>query len=86
MARRIRVRFFGRLRDVAGGGDREFPVPDHVRTADQLIAWLAAEEPELGAALSVASVKAAVGDTIIARDADIRRAAEVSFLPPFSGG
>lgn len=86
MGRLIRLQFYGRLRDAAGGADREADIPDGVATTNDLIEWIAASDPALGAALRPTSIKAAAGDQIIARDADIGQAGEISFLPPFSGG
>jgi molybdopterin synthase sulfur carrier subunit len=86
MARRLRLRFYGRLRETAGAAEREADVPDDIQTADDLVAWIADADQELGKALGGSSVKVAADDTIVPRGTDIRQAAEVSFLPPFSGG
>ncbi len=86
MARRVRLHFYGRLREDAGGAMREAEIPDHIQTTDDLVEWLAAENNALGEALRHPSVRAAAGDAIILRGADIRQAAEIAFLPPFSGG
>ncbi len=86
MGRTVRLQFYGRLRDAAGAPMRESIVPDVVRTAEDLIAWIARDDAMLGEALVMPSVKIAAGDAIIPRDADIRQAAEIAFLPPFSGG
>lgn len=85
-ARSISLHFYGRLRDAAGGAERKAVLPDHVQTADDLIAWIAAGDSALGEALAHPSVKIAAGDAIIPRGATIRQAADISFLPPFSGG
>ncbi|HBK90429.1 MAG TPA: molybdopterin synthase sulfur carrier subunit [Parvularcula sp.] len=86
MARAVRLRFYGRLREAAGGAERQVALPEHVQTADELVAWIAGGDGALGEALARPSVKVAAGETIIPRDADIRQAAEIAFLPPFSGG
>lgn len=86
MGRAVRLQFYGRLRDAAGASVRESIVPEFVRTAEDLIAWIARDDVMLGEALTRPSVRIASGDTIIPRDADIRQAAEIVFLPPFSGG
>ncbi len=86
MGRAVRLHFYGRLRDAAGGAERKAAIPDHVQTADELVEWIADGDNALGEALRPASVKIAAGDAIIPRSADIRQAAEISFLPPFSGG
>lgn len=86
MGRSICLRFYGRLREIAGGAERNAAIPDHVQTADDLVEWIASEERALGEALGRLSVKIAAGDAIVPRGADIRQATEISFLPPFSGG
>lgn len=82
----LRLRFYGRLREVAGASSRDVTPSLGVRTTDDLIEWIASTDEDLGAALRHPSVKAAIGDRIVPRGDPIGDAAEVSFLPPFSGG
>jgi molybdopterin synthase sulfur carrier subunit len=74
----LTVLFLGRLRDVAGQGERTV---DHCGDVAGLIGSF---EPELAAALRSDKVRVAVngalGTTMLA-DGD-----EVAFLPPVSGG
>lgn len=86
MDRTVRLQFYGRLRDAAGASERALIVPESVQTGEELIAWIASDDVTLGEALRRPTVKIAAGDAIIPRDADIRQAAEIAFLPPFSGG
>lgn len=82
-----RLLFFGRLRDVAGRGERVVTVPDSVETVADLRAWLMAEDAELGAALHTRGVHVVVDHIICNRDTQtVRGASEIAFMPPLSGG
>jgi molybdopterin synthase sulfur carrier subunit len=81
-----RLLFFGRLRDVAGHGERNVQIPEHVATIADLRDWLAHEDAELGAALTSRGIQVVV-DQVICRDVEpVRRAEEIAFMPPLSGG
>lgn len=82
-----RLLFFGRLRDVAGGGERVVHMPGDISTVADLRAWLASEDAELGAALQARGIHVVVDRTICTRDAEcVRGAEEIAFMPPLSGG
>lgn len=82
-----RALFFGRLRDLAGCGEREITLG---RTLDVAAfrKLAAAGDAELEAALAEPSVRVAVNATLAPRSADCVVAPddEVAFMPPFSGG
>lgn len=82
-----RLLFFGRLRDVAGSGERVVTLPAHIETVADLRAWLAAEDGELGAALDGRGIHVVVDQVICNRDTQsVSAATEVAFMPPLSGG
>ena len=77
-----RVLLFGRLADIAGWREREMELGGRV---SDLRAALIAEAPEL-AALAGKEVRVAVDQALVGGDPSLAGAAEVAFLPPFSGG
>jgi len=80
---RVRVLFFGRLRDLAGCSEDWAEVRDGARLQD-LFAHYAAHNPEL--AQFRASLAASVNEEYAAWDAALKANDEVAFLPPVSGG
>lgn len=82
-----RLVFLGRLRDVAGSGERLVTLPSHVDTVADLRRWLAAEDCELGAALIGRGIHVVIDQVICNRETEsVRSAAEIAFMPPLSGG
>jgi molybdopterin synthase sulfur carrier subunit len=77
-----RVLLFGPLRDLAGWRERQI----EAGTVHELRAWLASEDPDLGAALGGKGVQVAVDQTVVRGDVALGPASEVAFLPPMSGG
>jgi sulfur-carrier protein len=77
-----RVLLFGRLADQAGWRDRSVEAGD----LSALRAALAANDPELGKALTAPGVQVAVDKAIVRGEASLSAGAEVAFLPPMSGG
>jgi sulfur-carrier protein len=77
-----RVLLFGRLADIAGWREREMELAGRV---SDLRAALAAETPGLSA-LSGDEIRVAVDQAMVGGDPSVMGAAEVAFLPPFSGG
>ncbi|MGE3143638.1 MAG: MoaD/ThiS family protein [Hyphomonadaceae bacterium] len=81
----MRVLFFGRLVEAAGG--RALSAPDDIGTLAALRAWLETRDPLLAEALCGKGVRAAV-NKVIATDDFMALTAEdeVAFMPPLSGG
>jgi molybdopterin synthase sulfur carrier subunit len=77
-----RVLLFGRLADQAGWRDRVVEAGDLA----SLRAALAANDAELGEALTAPGVQVAVDKAIVRGEAALTAATEVAFLPPMSGG
>ncbi len=81
-----RLMFFGKLADLAAGRERDWPLDGEARTVAGLIDAIAAADAALGAALSAPSVRCAVNEAMVGRDAPIADGDEIAFLPPVSGG
>jgi molybdopterin converting factor subunit 1 len=80
---RVKVLFFGRLKDVAGRAEDFIEFAD-AATIEQLFALYAARHPEL--AKYRPSVVASCNEEFAAWDTPLRPGDEVAFLPPVSGG
>jgi len=80
---RVRVLFFGRLKDIVGRGEEVADLPDGARVED-LFARYAASFPALGGLR--ASVAASVNQELAGWAARLGSGDEVAFLPPVSGG
>jgi len=76
------VLLFGRLADQAGWRDRAFEATSLAALRD----LIAAEDAELGEALSGPGVQVAVDKVVVRGEATLTAATEVAFLPPMSGG
>ncbi len=78
------VLLFGRLADVAGWRERTLdPAP---ATLFALRDLLSAEDAQLGKALALPGVQAALEKAIVRGDRPLPAGCEVAFLPPMSGG
>ena len=77
-----RVLMFGRLADAAGWRERVI----EATTLSALTALLAAEDPDLGEALSAKGVQIALDQSVTRGDAPLTPSSEVAYLPPMSGG
>ncbi|MCL6480960.1 MAG: molybdopterin converting factor subunit 1 [Firmicutes bacterium] len=80
---RVRVLFFGRLKEIVGCAEEHLELAEGARVAD-LFARYGALHPELRELR--ASVLAAVNHDFTSWDAPLRAGDEVAFLPPVSGG
>jgi len=80
---RVKVLFFGRLKDVVGHSQESLNLADAV-TIEQLFAVYAARTPELAQYRS--SVVASRNQEFAAWDTVLYPGDEVAFLPPVSGG
>ena len=79
--------FFGRTRDASGCSEMDCELPGSVESVADLRTWLAAQDPDLGAALAARDIRVAADRSMCADErASIRGAAEIAFMPPLSGG
>ncbi len=81
-----RLLFFGKLADLAGGRERDLPLPDTVDTVDAVIELLASEDELLGAALNEKSVRCIINERIDNTPGIVSDSDEIAFLPAVSGG
>ena len=80
---RVKVLFFGRLKDVVGQSEESLDLND-VSTIEQLFAFYSERIPELAKYRS--SVVASRNQEFAAWDTRLHSGDEVAFLPPVSGG
>lgn len=80
---RVKVLFFGMLKDISGCREAEFECPAGARVGD-VFRHYAALHPKLAA--MEASVLLALNREFAAPDAPVEDGAELAFLPPVSGG
>ena len=80
---RVKVLFFGRLKDLVGRAEDSIEFPD-AATIEQLFTLYTARHPELANYRS--SVVASRNQEFAAWDTPLRPGDEVAFLPPVSGG
>jgi molybdopterin converting factor subunit 1 len=80
---RVKVLFFGRLKEIAGQAEDSVELPD-AATIEQLFACYAARTPQLAKFRS--SLVAARNQEFAAWNTPLHSGDEVAFLPPVSGG
>lgn len=80
---RVKVLFFGRLKDVVGQSEESLDLPDAF-TIEQFFAACVARVPELAKYRS--SVVASRNQEFAPWDAVLHSGDEIAFLPPVSGG
>lgn len=80
----MRVLFFGRLAEIAGGRTRD--APDDIASLAALRDYLTEVDPILAQALLSAGVRAAVNKIVATGDVALAPGDEVAFMPPLSGG
>ena len=80
---RVKVLFFGRLKEIAGHMEESVDIPEGA-AVEELFVRCAARQPEL--ARFRASLVAARNQEFVAWSTALRSGDEVAFLPPVSGG
>ncbi len=80
---RVKVLFFGRLKDVVGHGEESCDLAD-ASTIEELFTLYAARIPELAKYRS--SLVTSRNQEFASWDTPLRSGDEVAFLPPVSGG
>lgn len=80
---RVKVLFFGRLKDVVGHAEESFDLAD-ASTIEELFALYASRIPELAKYRS--SLVASRNQEFTSWDTPLRSGDELAFLPPVSGG
>ena len=83
----MRVLYFAWLRQRAGVGEEEIPLPEDVHDVAGLIEWLKARGPGYAEALKdVGAVRVAVNQEFAGLDTAISDKDEVALFPPMTGG
>lgn len=82
----MKIQFYGRLADIAGGTERTVDLPPDVSDVEALRLWLGADDPALLEALRDPAVRLIVNDALVHGNPSLRAGDEVAFLPPVSGG
>jgi molybdopterin converting factor subunit 1 len=80
---RVQVVYFGRARDIAGGGKEEFSFPSSV-SVDALLSK--AESRHKGLASLRKSIRVAVNESVTSTEVSLRDGDVVAILPPIAGG
>jgi molybdopterin converting factor subunit 1 len=80
---RVKVLFFGRLKEIISLAEDSAELPDHA-VVEQLFASYSARYPELAKYRS--SLIATCNEEFVAWDTQLCTGDEVGFLPPVSGG
>jgi sulfur-carrier protein len=83
----VKLVYFAWLRERIGTASETVKLPDDVKTAGQLVEWLATQSEEHAAALAVPSViRVAVDQEIIEHDEYLGTPNEIALFPPMTGG
>ena len=82
----VRVLFFGKFADAAGGRNASFALEPGGATIAGLIETIGRENEELAAMLKARATQFIVNQSIVPVGAEIGEGDEVAFLPPVSGG
>ena len=80
---KVRVLFFGMLKDLTGRGSDLLTLPEHATLGDVVIHY---EEMAPGLGDLAASIAISINQEFAAPDALLKEGDEIAFLPPVSGG
>ncbi|MCU0832494.1 MAG: molybdopterin converting factor subunit 1 [Rhizobiaceae bacterium] len=84
---RVKLIYFAWLREKIGVSEEMRDIPADVRTAHDLLVWLATQSEDHAAALAVPSViRVAVDQEMIMADEFIGTPQEIALFPPMTGG
>lgn len=83
----MRVLYFAWLRQRAGVGEEEIPLPEGVHDVAGLIEWLKTRGPGYVEALKdIDSIRVAVNQEFASLDTALSDSDEVALFPPMTGG
>lgn len=87
MVARITLLYFARTREALGLDEEQRDVPEGVRTVRDLMAWLAASDPNCAEAFAAPEkLRCAIDQVMASFDASLDGAREIAFFPPVTGG
>ena len=85
--REVRLVYFAWVRECIGLSEERVSLPGSVRTAGELIAWLAERGDTYAYALEAPStIRVAVDQLHIEQDELLEDATEIALFPPMTGG
>lgn len=85
--REVRLIYFAWVRERVGLSDERLSLPVSVRTAGDLIAWLAERGDNYAYALeSPSTIRVAIDQLHIEQDEPLGDAREIALFPPMTGG
>jgi molybdopterin synthase sulfur carrier subunit len=83
----MKVKYFAWVRERIGKAEETVEPPAHVRTVEELIAWLSNRGEAYAYAFEKPKViRAAIDQAHVKPDAAISGAREIAFFPPMTGG
>ena len=83
----VLIRYFAWVRERIGLSDEYLKLPDNVRTAGDMIAWLSGRGDNYAYALeSPSTIRVAVDQLHIEHDEPLGTAREIALFPPMTGG
>ncbi|HZV98229.1 MAG TPA: molybdopterin converting factor subunit 1 [Methylophilaceae bacterium] len=83
----VKVLYFARLREALGSPGEEIDVPAGISTVSGLMQYLAARgEPWQQEFDGCRPLRAALNQTLVPNDTQIKAGDEVAFFPPVTGG
>lgn len=83
----VRIVYFAWVRERIGKGEEELDIPDEVKTAGDLVSWLATLGEGYEEALRVPrAIRVAVNQEHVEHNELIAGAREIGIFPPMTGG
>jgi molybdopterin synthase sulfur carrier subunit len=83
----VRIVYFAWVRERIGKGEEELDIPDEVKTAGDLVSWLATLGESYEEALRVPrAIRVAVNQEHVEHNELIAGAREIGIFPPMTGG
>ncbi len=85
--REVRLVYFAWVRERIGLSDERVRLPESIRTAGEMIAWLSERGDNYAYALeSPSTIRVAVDQLHIEQDEALGAAQEIALFPPMTGG
>ncbi|KZL14828.1 molybdopterin converting factor subunit 1 [Pseudovibrio sp. Ad37] len=83
----MKIRYFAWLRERTGTSEETIELPETVKTAGELISWLAARDEGYAFAFEQPeTIRIAVNQEHVEEDHVLSGTEEVAFFPPMTGG
>ena len=83
----MKLVYFSWVREKIGIPDEELNPPNHINTVSDLMNWLASRGDGYASAFAdLSSIRIAINQEYVKKDATIRADDEIAFFPPVTGG